>query len=303
MAESPKKRDLALKLLREKGHLALREVEKLLGWEQPFGMLQTVMAARLGIGKSQLKRLIQGQHLKVREKEQRRSKRDARTIALVPQISKRLGFSISLPPGWRVISDTEEIVRLTQEFSELMQQSRPERTPRHRVIFPRRGRARGIRNVIDLTDRLQARREWEERKEDAERHARLERMTVGLFQAAPLDNRDELIVEVIKWRLESPMTAMDLYSLDKHLPEAVPWGNRPSKGLVVDGLQGVLYYFAMNAGNMSATQVPAFFNVYLTEQLEGWLISCQCRCGEHPMKTFQKYKPIYRRIISSFRRS
>ena len=303
MAVSPQKRDLALKLLSEKGYLALGEVERLLGWEKPIGMLHNVMAAKLGLREGQLKRLIHGHQWRTRGREQRAAGRDARDVALTPRFSKALGFSISLPVDWRVVTDSEEFVRLAQEHSELMQRSRPERVPRRHVILPRRTDVSDLGNVVDMTDRMQAKREHEERKAEAERHARLERMTVGLFQAEPLDDEDEPFVEVHKFRLEIPLTAMDLYNLDKHLPEAVPWGNRPSKGIAVDGLQGVVYYFAMNIGEPSPTCEPAFFNVYLAERLEGWCISCQCRCGEHPMKTFQKYKPIYRRIIGSFRRS
>jgi hypothetical protein len=307
MPTSPELRAQALGLLREKGHLALREVEKLLGWERPFGMLQRVMAGHLGISGGQLKRLIQGQYLKIKEKELRGAERNAKAITLVPQISHELGFSISLPAGWRVVTDTEEFVHLAQEYSEMIQRSKPDRVPTHPVVVPRRANVSGVKNVVDLTGRLRAKREHEERKGEADRHARLERMSVGLFQAAPPDDEDEPFVEITKLRLESPLTALDLYNLDKHLPEAVPWGNRPSKGLVVDGLQGVVCYFAMNTWEPQPThgtysKEPAFFNVYLAEELEGWHISCQCRCGDAYMKTFQKYKPIFRRVIDSFQR-
>lgn len=307
MAISPERRALALKLLHEKGHLALQEVERLLGWERPIGMPQRVMAAHLGISEGQLKRLIKRQYLQSKERQQRGAEGAAKAIALVPQISQKLGFSISLPTGWRVITDSETFVPLAEEYSRMMQHSQPGKVPKRRMVFPRRADLRDVKNVVDLTDRLQAQREHEERVDEAERHARLERMSVGLFQAAPAAHNDEPFVEITKLRLDDPLTALDLYNLDKHLPEAVPWGNRPSKGMTVDGLQGVVYYFAMNTGEARATyeayiKQPAFFNVYLAEDLEGWLISCQCRCGEAYMKTFQQYKPTFRRIIGSFRR-
>lgn len=307
MAISQERLELALKLLREKGHIALKEVESLLGWERPVGMVQRVMAARLGISEAQLKRLIKRQYLQAKEKEQRGAEGEAKAIVLVPRISKKLAFSISLPAGWQVILDTEEFVHLAEEYSEMMKRTQPDKVPTRRVVFPRRADRSGIKNVADLTDRLQAKREHEERKDEAERHARLERMAVGLFQAAPPHNDDETFVEISKLRLESPLTALDLYTLDKHLAEAVPWGNRPSKGLTVDGIEGVLYYFVMGSGEArptyeTYTKQAAFFNVYLTDGLEGWLISCQCRCGEAYMKTFQRYRPMFRRIIGSFRR-
>ena len=307
MAISQERRELALKLLREKGHIALREAESLLGWERPVSMAQRVMAAHLGISEGQLKRLIKRQYLQGKKKEQRGAKGDAKAIALVPRSSKKLAFGISLPAGWQVIIDTEEFVHLAEEYREMMKRSQPDKVPTRRVAFPRRTKLSGIRNVAVLTDRLQAKREHEERKDEAERHARLERMAVGLFQAAPPHNDDELFVEISKLRLESPLTALDLYTLDKHLAGAAPWGSRPSKGLTVDGMQGVLYYFVMGSDEArrtseAYTKQAAFFNVYLTDGLEGWLISCQCRSGEAYMKTFQRYKAIFRRIIESFRR-
>lgn len=304
MSISQERRELALKLLREKGHLALKEVERLLGWERPIGMAQRAMAANLGISEGQLKRLIKLQYEQAKEREQRRAEDDAKTIALVPQISRNLAFSISLPAGWQVIIDTEEFVHLAEEYNEMLKRSQPDIVPTRRVGFPRRVNLSGIKNVADLTDRLRAKREHEERRDEAERHARLERMAVGLFQAAPPRDDDEPFVEISKLRLESPLTAMDLYILDKHLPEKVVWGNRPSKGLTVDGMEGVLYYFVMGGEGRPTyetyTKQTAFFNVYLSDGLEGWLISCQCRCGEPYMQTFQRYKPMFRRIIGSF---
>lgn len=304
---SPEQRQLALQLLREKGRHALKEIEGLLGWERPVGMLNRIMAGHLGITEGQLKRLIQRPHLQSKEREQREAERDAKAITLVPQISRKLGFSISLPAGWQVTTNTEEFVHLAQEFSEMVRWAKPERTPRRRVFFPRRSDVRGVKNVMDVTDRLQAKREQEERIAEAEQHARLERMTIGLFQAAPPDDNDEPFVEIIRLRLDSRLTAMDLYNLDKRLPQAVPWGNRPSNGLTVDGLQGIVYYFVMGSGEArqtyaTYTKQPAFFNVYLADELDGWLISCQCRCGEAYMKTFHRYKPLFRVIIGSFQR-
>jgi hypothetical protein len=308
MAVTPEARELALKLLQQKGHFALDEVERLLGWDRPVGMLNAVMARHLGVTEGQLKYLIHGKYLREKERAERQAAREAKALTLVPHMSETLGFSISLPPGWAVTTDTTEIATAAAEYSELIQRSQPDKVPRSRVFLSRRANIRGAQNVVDLADRLQAKREHEERKAEAERHARLERMTIGLFQAAPPNDEDEALVEITRLRLDSRLTAKGLYSLDKHLPEAVPWGNRPSKGMLVDGLQGVIYYFVMHTGmpgplSETYTKEPAFFNVYLSEDLEGWLISCQCRCGEAYMKTFHRYKPIYRRVIGTFRRA
>lgn len=143
----------------------------------------------------------------------------------------------------------------------------------------------------------------QEGRTSAENNIRLQRMMIGLLQVAPSDNEneDEINIDVTKLRLTSPLTAFDLYELDKQPSEAVPWGNRPSKGIVVDGLQGVLYYYLFDTGDPSS-EFPVFLNVYLTEKNEGWIISCSCKYGDSYFKTFKKNKPIFKRIVNSFRR-
>ena len=158
-----------------------------------------------------------------------------------------------------------------------------------------------IRPLTDFEERLVAKKEYEERKVYAQQHARLEQLATGLFQAEPLDHKDGAFLEVTRLQLDCPLTAFDLYKLDKYLPEEVPWGSRPKKGMVVDGLSGVVYYHMMRHGD-SPQDAPVFFNVYLTDGLEGWILSCQCRYGEYYFKTFMKYKPIFRHIIRSFKR-
>ena len=141
------------------------------------------------------------------------------------------------------------------------------------------------------------------KRASAENDMRLQRMMVGLFQIAPPDNEneDEINIEVTKLRLTNSFTALDLYNLDKQPSETVPWGNRPSKGIVVDGLQGVLYYYLFDTGD-PLSEEPVFFNVYLTEKDEGWIISCSCKYGDSYFKTFIKNKPVFKRIVSSFKR-
>lgn len=126
--------------------------------------------------------------------------------------------------------------------------------------------------------RLLARAKHEAQRADAERHARLERMTIGLFQAGPMADEDEPMIEVAKLDMDTPLTALALYELDKRLPEMVPWGNRPSRGITIDGRPGVVYYFAMDTGERPLTYAvykaqPVFFNVYLAAGLEGWILS------------------------------
>lgn len=141
-------------------------------------------------------------------------------------------------------------------------------------------------------------RDLQQRRQAEERRAELAQMELGLFQASPPNSEDDLSIEVTKLRFSEPMTALELYELDKSPPEYVPVGNRPSKGIDVNGLHGVKYYYVFDTGETTRSQEwPKFFNVYLAENDEGWIISCSCKAG-----AFNNYKPVFERIIGSFRR-
>ena len=142
--------------------------------------------------------------------------------------------------------------------------------------------------------------EWEQehRREAERRRDELAQMEVGYFEASPPDDKDYLSVEVTKLKLTRSMTPLELYQLDKPNPEDVPWGNRPSKGIIVDGLQGIKYYYIFYTGETrNMNNMPQFFNVYLIEQEIGWIISCSCIA-----RAFPRYKNIFTRIIGSFHR-
>jgi len=137
-------------------------------------------------------------------------------------------------------------------------------------------------------------------KEDQEqRREKLAQMELGYFEVSPYDKKDDLFVEVTKLKLTRPMTPLELYQLDKPNPEVVPWGNRPSMGITVDNLHGIKYYYILDIGETRViTEMPRFFNIYLTENKLGWIISCSCKAG-----VFRKYKPIFTHIVSRFRRT
>jgi hypothetical protein len=144
----------------------------------------------------------------------------------------------------------------------------------------------------------QYKEEQERQREQERKREKLSQMEEGYFEASSPDDENYPSVEVTKLRLTRIMTPLELYQLDKPRPEAVPWGNRPSKGITVNGLQGIKYYYIFDTGetrNMS--EMPQFFNIYLTEGQTGWIISCSCLA-----KVFPKYKEIFTKIISSFRR-
>lgn len=142
--------------------------------------------------------------------------------------------------------------------------------------------------------------EWDQRERRAseEKRAKLSQMEQGLFEASHPNSEDAPSVEVTKLKLTKPMTALELYQLDKPPPEHVPTGSRPSKGIDVDGLHGVKYYYVFDTGDTRKIwEMPKFFNIYLVDNDTGWIISCSCKD-----EAFKNYKPVFERIIGSFRR-
>lgn len=284
-------------MIRSKGSKALNKVEKLLGWDRQIGMPIRQVAENLGITKHQLDYLLNRDYLSQKAKERRVAEKVSAKIRYVTHTSRKLRFSISLPKDWCVTTDTLEFAHVAQELLEniLQQKSikRPSGTYGCRVTEDGH-----MRPLTELEEWQAAKQEHENKIANAEQHSRLERLATGLFQAELPNHKDEAFVEITKLRLDGPMDALDLYKLDKYLPEDVAWGNRPSKGMVVDGLSGVVYYHMMRY-SISPRSEPVFFRVYLADGLEGWILSCDCRHGD---KTFEHYKPIFKRIIKSFRR-
>lgn len=142
--------------------------------------------------------------------------------------------------------------------------------------------------------------EWEQeqRREEERRRDELAQMEEGYFEASPLDDKDYPSVEITKLKLTRSITPLELYKLDKPNPEVVPWGNHPSKGIKVDSLQGIKYYYIFDTGETrNMNDMPKFFNVYLIEDEIGWIISCSCIA-----RAFPRYKEIFTHIIGSFHR-
>lgn len=291
----------AINLLRSKGAAALKKVQKLLGWKSSIGMGQREMSQKLGISIGQLRYLLKRDYLRKKEKDRRIAESYAEKIEFTTYTSHKHRFSISLPENWRVITDTHEWSKLAQDYLEYFIQSKPGKKPMRFLGYSRISVDGRIRELTDFEERLVAKEEFEERRANAEQHVRIDKMATGLFQAELPDHKDEAFIEVIKLQMDGPLTALDLYELDKYLPEEIAWGNRPKNGIVVDGLSGVVYYHMMRYDYSPQDEI-VFFNVYLADGLEGWILSCQCLCGDFYFKTFERYKPIFRRIISSFKR-
>jgi len=122
----------------------------------------------------------------------------------------------------------------------------------------------------------------------------------GLFQVCHSNENDEYcaMAEVVKLKLVSPISALELYKLDKPAQEAVPLANRPHHEMMVDGMSAVKYFYVFDPGEFSElSKMPKFLNVYLTDDTEGWIISCSCTASR-----FNEFKPVFASIIDSFKR-
>jgi len=374
---TPETRDKALEMLRSRQCNALREVEKLLGWESSMAMGDSLMAQKLGITKWQLSYMIFRDKFQKEAKERLIAEKEARNIKYTTYTSSKLKFSISFPSDWKVSIDRletepgpswEEVYEAfrhtvpdsTTTLEEFKQQAEQppgqigDEEAYEKLLEELKGLAMGFEEFKKIyeRDKKRAYKEFfktcpgvppdeviekeyasrdlsgkeaykmlikdletfivsfeefkdnyekdQERRREAERgREELAQMEVGYFEVSSYDDEDYPSVEVTKLKLTRPMTPLELYQLDKPNPEAVPWGNRPSTGITVDSLHGIKYYYILDTGETKVmTEMPRFFNVYLTENKLGWIISCSCKEG-----VFHKYKPIFTHIVSRFRRT
>ena len=374
----PEIRYKALELLRSRGHKALNEVEKLLGWEHTVGMPANRMAQQLGVTKGQLQYMLFRDELQKQAKETRIAEKAARNVPYTTYTSSKLKFSISFPAEWEVTTDMLQIEsdgitleqayaafqkmfpgsrmsledyrkevdewepqreipaeeayqRLLEEeqakaakFKEFKKAYERERRQAYRLFFEKllgtppdegiEALASRELSAMEAHNRLiedpetflvsfpefKERYEWDlqQRRQAKEKRAELAQMEMGVFEASLPNSEDDPSVEVTKLKLTKPMTALELYELDKP-SEQVLRGSRPSKGVDVDGLHGVKYYYVFDTGETrKISEMPKFFNVYLAQNDEGWIISCSCKEA-----VFRKYKAIFDRIITSFRRT
>jgi len=312
-------RSKALELLRSQGWKALRDVEKMLGWESNFGMINYRMATQLGIKEHQLKYLLYRRERQEEGRQRRKAKKAARDLELTTYTSSKLKFVISYPVGWTATTDAlhtesegvdvekvyEAFKKELPNFEMTLEEFRKEvEEPEYEKDLSAEEAYKRLldREGDDVVSFPEFKKIFEQdllqRKQTEEKMAQLAQMELGLFHACPPDSEDDVNVEVAKLSLSRPMTAMELYELHKPPYQWVPIGNRPSKGIDVDGLYGVKYYYIFNTGETDKMwEMPKFFNVYLVENDEGWIISCSCI-----EMAFINHKPIFERIIDSFRR-
>jgi hypothetical protein len=91
---------------------------------------------------------------------------------------------------------------------------------------------------------------------------------------------------------------LNIYLLSKRPAHFVPSGSRPKKGITIDGLTGIKYFHSFVERDEKGVQHNSrFINIYLTDQLIGWIISCST-----PYNRFIEYLPIFNKVIKSFKR-
>lgn len=241
----------------------------------------------------------------------------AKTHDYMTYTSKELGFAIPLPSDWQVYSDNTYDGTCDGSF-ELRSQRVSAKNVGDIVPVP----PYSVEDVINLEHEIEKQREAQEA-----RRQNLSKMESGLFNAAPAHNdKDDLNLDISTYNLSQPMTALDIFELNRMgLSEFVPWGTRPKREIDIDGLKGVKYYFIYDAEALDSwwhikspseiikmrrltdgTVVEGdgkdtmlyFFNVYLADACDGWILSCSCLA-----RAFKQHKPMFVHMISNFKRT
>ena len=190
-------------------------------------------------------------------------------------ISSRLGFAIAIPEHWRV--DTN-VLREDPEFDKDMdvgffRMMFPVNLPRYEEFLAqlekhpvsvreayKREKKRFEEMGIGIVSFEEFKETFEEKRRRTQEQERkiieLIRMEQGYFCASLPTSEAHPFLEVIKLRLIEPMSARELYELDRATRrELAVIGRRPWRGITVDELKGEKYYlWFLNR---------KFFNVYL----------------------------------------
>lgn len=300
---APAVRHRALELLRAYGHQAIKDVEKMLGWESHIRMPGHRMAQLLGITKDKLRYMLNRTELKKKAKERRLAEKEARHVTFTTYTSNNFKFTISFPSDWRVTTDTlwaEGKNISPEQFYEAIQKklqasglsiddtgSRIDHQKAKKEITAEEAYQKLLEKDVY---------EWrlQRQRQKGESEAELHQMELGIFTVSSSDSENSPNVDITKLRLTKSMTALDLYEMDKPLSEHALTGNRSKWGIDVDGLHGEKYYYIPAICDI---WLPKFLNVYLTDSDEGWIISCSCKAD-----AFNHYKAVFERIINSFRR-
>ncbi|MGD0339932.1 MAG: hypothetical protein ABSB78_14220 [Bacteroidota bacterium] len=264
-------------LLNNGSSTALKEIEVILGWKSngmcmPFSLI----ARKIGITPSKIYYILNHKHQNEKDKLRRIAKRKANNIDFVRYHSEILHFSINLPHSWSVIQDSminplngEDPDKIINQINREMPEDIRTNTVIPIIFFTRI-------NIINLVQ--------------------LASMTNAIFRSSSGNVKDDPAVEIALLYFSKPMTAMDIYELSKPPHHFVPTGSRPKNGIIVDGMEGVKYYYTFIEKDKNRDQVyQKFLNIYLTEKMRGWIISCSSLYDQ-----FLINRPLFDKVIISF---
>jgi hypothetical protein len=269
-----------LELLRIRSVNAHKEIEKLLGWRSSGGALMpySFIAAQIGISSTKIYTIINKERHQQAAELRQKAGEIARRLEFISYTSSILQFKIIVPKDWKINKD--ELVKPidSKELEKLLEKVDRE--------LPDEIRASTSIPLIFF------------RKEDIINSINLYSMIKGAFIASCNIDNELANIELILLSLPSPKSPMDIYLLSKRPAYFVPSGSRPRKGITVDGLTGIKYYHSLVQKDKNMVQQHSkFINIYLTDQLTGWIISCST-----PYKRFIEYLPVFNKVINSFQR-
>ena len=123
---------------------------------------------------------------------------------------------------------------------------------------------------------------------------------VGLFStSSPMSKSttQERVLEVVKFRLKRPMSAVELYYAEKAKKDLV-YGGRMRHVSVAEGLDGVAshgVYRGVDPNMYDGGYGDAFFSTHIVYGLNGWAINCWNELDDR-----FRSRPVFRRIVASF---
>ncbi len=248
----------ALDILYAEGERDLRRLDEILG-----GPLTTftMWAEMLDMPVSKLRYHIYRDHLRKKSKENYQNKFKKKNIELLKIERPKLGFSISLPADWKISFDSSYAEKSHVKIKELIKAHQNDIRNPIKPIFLQK----------DLPH------------QESESKSDLDWKEIGLFQSNPADTNDEILVEVSKLKLSRATTSLELYNSDKLPYQYIFHANRPPNDKKIDGMEAITYFFVFNPGEgINTSEWPKYYNVYLTKEDIGWIISCSCKAKDFP---------------------
>lgn len=297
----------AMEILKSDQQNKFEEASKLLGHNDDNEIMSYYqMASMLGVTNDHLKYLVSKEWRSKEAKQVREAKILVQGILGETITSTILGFEIWLPKNWKVTGENTDIKNLGEEIQIQYDRWAKLSEDRKLKMIPDFSLPRlPIENIpAELFDRDTNTQvvfmEWN--LKEMLRLKRKQGMQVGSWIADPCQNNENetIWIEVVKFGLRETMTSEELYYAEKPSEQSICGSSRPAarKDLVIDDMHAVkAYYEFLDPKDSKLPIVPALFVTYLTDGLIGWAIHCWCEPNET-----SKLRPLFHRVVSSFRR-